>query len=156
MVRKFFEENWFRFLDDFGILLGIMGTSTTNLPFLDIMIDKTGTKIWMDLYNKSTDSKRYVPFTSNHPRSCLGSIPFCLATRICTIVEEENTKLKRLSELKTSLKQQKHSIALIENNIKRASQIQLNELRKPKEKGADDVIPFTSTHNPNNPNIFQS
>ena len=81
-----------------------MGTSTTNLPFLDIMIDKTGTKIWMDLYNKSTDSKRYVPFASNHPRRCLGSIPFCLATRICTIVEEENTKLKRLSELKTSLK----------------------------------------------------
>ena len=61
-----------------------------------------------------------------------------------------------MSELKTSLKQQKHSIALIENNIKRASQIQLNKLRKPKEKGADEVIPFISTHNPNNSNIFQS
>ena len=37
-----------------------MERNTTNLPFLD-MINKTGTKIWMDIYNKRTDSKRYVP-----------------------------------------------------------------------------------------------
>ena len=79
-----------------------MEKSTTNLPFLDIMINKTGTKIWMDIYNKPTDSKRYVPFTSNHPRSCLKNITFCLARRICAFAEEEETKLKRLSELKTS------------------------------------------------------
>ena len=70
-----------------------MEKSTTNLPFLDIMINKTGTKIWMDIYNKPTDPKRYVYFTSNHPRSCLRNIPFCLARRICAIVEEEETKL---------------------------------------------------------------
>ena len=95
-----------------------MERSTTNLPFLDIMINKTGTKIWMDIYNKPTDSKRYVPFSSNHPRSCLRNIPFCLARRICAIVEEEEAKLKRLSELKTSLRKQKYPIALIENSIK--------------------------------------
>ena len=61
-----------------------MERNTTNLPFLD-MINKTGTKIWMDIYNK------------------LRNIPFCLTRRICAIVEEEETKLKRLSELKTSL-----------------------------------------------------
>ena len=132
VVSKFFEENWFRFLDDCEILLNTklikpndlltilnqvnpnlqftMERSTTNLPFLDIMINKTGTKIWMDMYNKPTDSKRYVPFTSNHPRSCLRNIPFCLARRICAIVEEEETKLKRLSELKTSLRKQKYPI----------------------------------------------
>ena len=109
----------------------------------------------MDIYNKPTDSKRYVPFTSNHPRSCLQNVPIFLATGICTIVEEEGTKLKRLPELKTSLKQQKYPIALIENKIKRALQIPLNELREPKQKGAEEIIPFTSTHNPNTPNIFQ-
>ena len=82
-----------------------MERSTTNLPFLDIMINKTGTKIWIDIYNKPTDSKRYnMPFTSNCPRSCLRNIPFCLARRICAIAEEKETKLKRLSELKTSLR----------------------------------------------------
>ena len=90
----------------------------------------------MDIFNKPTDSKRYVLFPSNHPRRCLKNIPFCLARCICTTVEE-NTKLKRLSELKTSLKQQKYSIALIENSIKRTLQIPKNELRKPTEKGAE-------------------
>ena len=126
VVSKFFEENWFRFLDDCEILLNAklikpnnlrtilnqvnpnlqftMERSTIKLPFSDIMINKTGTKIWMDIYNKPTDSKRYVPFTSNHPRSCLRNIPFCFASRICAYVEEEETKLKRLSELTTSLK----------------------------------------------------
>ena len=89
------------------------------------MINKTGTKIWMDIYNKPTDSKRYVPFPSNHSRSCLRNIPFRVARRICTIVEED-TKLKRLLELKTLLKQQKYPIALTENSIKRALQIPLN------------------------------
>ena len=27
---------------------------------------KCGTKIWIDIYNKPTDSKRYVPFTFLH------------------------------------------------------------------------------------------
>ena len=92
-----------------------------------------------------------MPFTSNHPRSCLRNIPFCLAGRICAIVEEEETKLKWLSELKTSLRKQKYPIALIENSIKRALEVPLNELRKPKEKGREEIIRFVSTHNPNNP-----
>lgn len=76
-------------------------------------INKTGTKIWIDIYNEPTDSKRYVLFKWNPPRSCLGNIPYCLARGICVIVEE-NKKLKPLSEQKT-LKQQKHPIAPIEN-----------------------------------------
>ena len=124
-----------------------MERSTTNLPFLDIMINKTGTKIWMDIYNKSTNSESYVRFTSNHPGSCLRNIPFRLARRICTIAEEEDTKLKRLSELKQSLKQQKYLIALIENRMKRALQIALNELKKPEET-------FLFTHGLHNVNIF--
>ena len=77
-----------------------MEKSQTRLPFLDIIINKSGTKIWIDIYNKPTDSKRYVPFTSNHPRHCLTNIPFSLAKRICTSVENENVKRKRFKELK--------------------------------------------------------
>ena len=117
-----------------------MERSTTNLPFLDTVINKTGTKIWMDICNKPTDSKRYVPFTSNYARSCLRNIPFGLARGICAIVEVENTKVKRLSELKISLKQ--------------LYKISLNKLRKPKEKRTEEIIPFLSTHNPNNSNTF--
>ena len=176
VVSKFFEENWFRFLDHCEILLNTrlikpndllkilnqvnpslqftMERSTTSLPFLDIMINETVTKIWMNIYKKPTDSERYVRFRSNHLRSCLRNIPFCLARCICAIAEEEEAKLRRLSELKTSLREQQYPIALIENSIKRALQVPLNDLRKPNEKGREEIIPFVSTHNPNNPNIF--
>ena len=67
VANKFFEDNWFRFFDDREILLNTkliksndlltilnqaipnlqfaMKRSTTNLPFLNIMINKTGTEI---------------------------------------------------------------------------------------------------------------
>ena len=38
----------------------MMLRSTLNLPFLDI-INKTGTKIWMDIYSKPTDPKNRFP-----------------------------------------------------------------------------------------------
>ena len=42
----------------------------------------------------------------------------------------------------------------MQNSIKRALQILLNKPSKPKEKKTEETIPFLSTHNPNNPNIF--
>ena len=39
-----------------------MERSTINSPFLVTMINKTRTKVWIDVYKKPTDSKRYVPF----------------------------------------------------------------------------------------------
>ena len=84
-----------------------MEKSQTRLPFSDIMIKKSSTKICMNIYNKLKDSKRYVPFTSNHPWHCLTNIPFSLARRICTIVENENVKEKRFKELEKTLLEQK-------------------------------------------------
>ena len=119
VVSKFFEKHWFWFLNDCEILLSTkliepnelltllnqvnpnlqftMERSTTNLQFLDIMINKSRRKIRMDIYNKATYWKRYVPFTSNHLQSCLRNIPFPLTRHICTIVEEDNMKLKGFS-----------------------------------------------------------
>ena len=79
----------------------------------------------MDIYNKPADSKRYVPFTSNHRRHCLTNIPFSLARRICTIAENENVKEKRFKKLKNTLIEQKYSRSLIEASILRAKEIPL-------------------------------
>ena len=92
LTSKHFENSWFRFLGDCQIILKVnlikpehllsilnqinnniqftMEKSQIRLPFLDIMINKSGTKIWMDIYNKPTESKEYVPFMSSHPRHC--------------------------------------------------------------------------------------
>ena len=73
-----------------------MEVSDNNLPFLDILINKCDKKIWMDIYAKPTDAKRYVPFNSCHPKHCLKNIPFCLARRICTIVENTSVMNAKL------------------------------------------------------------
>ena len=86
----------------------------------------------MEIYNKPTDSKRYFPFISNHPRHCLTNLPLSLASRMGTIVENENVKAKRFKELKKPLLEQKYPRSLIEANILRAKEIPLEILRQPK------------------------
>ena len=125
-----------------------MERSQTRLPFLDIMINKSNTKNWMDIYNKTNRPKRHVPFTSNHLRHCLTNTPFSLARRICTIVENENVKEKRFKELKRTLLEQKYPKSLIEASILRAKEIPLEILRQPKTAKNEEIIPFTFTYNP--------
>ena len=71
-VSNYFEQNWKRFLDDCYIFLRLslikpsklldvvnsinpaiqftMETSDTQLPFLDIIINKEGKKVFIDIY----------------------------------------------------------------------------------------------------------
>ena len=104
-----------------------MEKSQTRLPFLDIMINKSGTKICMDIYNKPTDSR-----WSNHPWHCLRNIPFSLARRICTVDENENVKEKCFKELKRTLLEQKYPNSSIEASTLRAREIPPEILRQPK------------------------
>ena len=99
-------ENWKRFLDDCEILLKTEFIKPDDLltilnfvnndiqfskepndnkfPFLDILIIKPGKKVSMNIHSKPTDSKRYVSYLSNHPKTYLKNTPFCLAKRICS------------------------------------------------------------------------
>ena len=127
-VSNYFEENWKNFLDNCFIfsrlslikpneLLNVlnninpaiqvtMETSDTQLPFLDIIINKEGKKAFMDIYSKPTDSKWYVSFKSNHPRHCLKNIPFSFDRRICMIAEKDSLKEIMLKEVETLLLEQ--------------------------------------------------
>jgi len=131
-----------------------MEISENCLPFLDILINKEGSKIWMNLYSKPTDSKRYVPYNSNHPKHCIKNIPFCLARRICAIVEKSNVKSANLLELKQLLVSQKYPKKIVQKGIEKALNIPLKELRSKKDKTNNNILPFISTYNPNNYNLF--
>ena len=85
-----------------------MEKSRTSLPLLDIMINKSGTKTGMDIYSKPADSKRYVPFMLNDQRPCLTRIPFSLARRICTLIENKNVKEKCFKKLKKNITRTKN------------------------------------------------
>ena len=103
--RQYFVENWKRFIDDCQILLNTdlikpddlltilnsvnndiefsMKLNYNKLPFLEILIIKSDKIIWMNIYSKPTESKRYVSYLSNHPKPYLKNIPFSLRKQKC-------------------------------------------------------------------------
>ena len=108
----------------------------------------------MNIYSKPTDSKRYVSYRSNHLKPNLKNIPLCLARRICIIVENKNVRYMKLKELRTILKTQKYPKMVVEKGIEKALTIPQEQLRSEKLKRKDKILPFISTYNPNNPNMF--
>ena len=175
-IRQYFVENWKRFLDDCEIVLNTdlikpddlltilnsvnndiqfsMVLKGNKLPFLDILKTKSGKLIWMNIYSKPTDSKRYVSHLSNHPKPCLKYIPFCLARRICMIVENKNNRYTKLKELRTVSKTQKYPKMVVGKGTEKALAILQEQLRSEKLKKKDDILQFISTYNLNNPNAF--
>ena len=154
-VSNYFEQNWKIFLDDCFIFLRLslikpnelldvlnninpaiqftMETSDNQLPFLDVIINKEGKKVFMDFYSKPTDSKRYVSFKSNHPKHCLKNIPFSLARRLCMIAEKDSLKEIRLKQLETLLLDKHYPERIIKEGINKAFKIPQNKLRNVKE-----------------------
>ena len=128
-----------------------METSDTQLPFLDVMINKETKKVFMDIYSKPTNSKRYVSFKSNHPKYCLKNIPFSLARRICAIAEKDSIKEIKLKELKILLLEQHYPERIIKAGINKSLKILQNELKNVKEQEKKKILHFISTFNPNNP-----
>ena len=171
------SKNWSRYLDDCFIpipknllkpsdLLEILNSinpsiqftmeaDESQLPFLDILINKSNNnEIWMDIYHKETDTRRCVSYDSCHPKHCLTNIPYTLARRICTIVENEEKKKQRLSELKIILQNQSYPENSINIGFNKALNITQSELRKPKDKPDKNNLTFITTHNPNNKNVL--
>ena len=170
-------ENWKRYLDDcfiiwnqdlnklqeFKTLLNniddhiqfTMESSDKELPFLDILIIKNETTIETDIYFKPTDSKQYLLYTSCHPKHTKNNIPYNLARRICTIVSNTQTRDQRLDELRSILRKRRYPNTLIDTGIQKAKQMSTQELRRVRSKNEERVIPYVSTFNPKNAEMFQ-
>ena len=106
-----------------------MEYSKDQIVFLDILIKRNEKVIWMDLYHKSIDTQRCLPFTSNHSNYCKRNVLFCLERRICTIAE----KLKNLENSKSNLSKYHYPDSLIKQGFRKALSIPQKELRKPKK-----------------------
>ena len=89
-------------------------------------------------------------FGSSHPRHVKRSIPYNLARRICTIVSDEETRNQRLDELKTYLINQQYPYKLVEDGIKKASELDREELINPKPRNENNtqILPLVTTYNP--------
>jgi len=173
---EYIQKQWKRYLDDcfmfwerslsdlifFENILNSLHTdiifkiqqSSDQMPFLDIMVIKNGTKIVTDIYFKSTDSKQYLTFKSCHPKHTKANVPFSLARRVCTIVSDRNVLKSRLIELYDILIKRDYPIQIIKTGIVKALQIPRSNLLNGKEYTEENLIPFISTHNPKNRELF--
>ena len=132
-----------------------MEYSKDAIPFLDILIKRNNDKIWMDIYYKPADTHRCLPFSSNHPNHCKKNIPFTLARRICTIVENTVAKMKHLENLKMNFSKYQYPKQLTEFGINKTLSIPLQELRTPKAISNDNSLPSITTYNPNIPIVYE-
>ena len=126
-----------------------------ELPFLDILVKREGSNIITDIYHKPTDTKQYLHFKSCHPRHVKSNIPYNLARRVCSIIQNENLRTLRLNELKTALLKREYPLQLIEHGITKAKNLDMQTLRSPKEQTNKDNITFIETYNPNHQSISQ-
>ena len=78
-----------------------------------------------------------------------------MACRISTIVENTEAKMKHLENLKMNLSKYQYPKQLTEFGINKALSIPLQELRTPKTISNDNSLPFITTYNPNNPNVYE-
>ena len=124
------KQNYFRFLDevilfwkdfygDYNKFLEIINSLHINFKFtfyisriqttfLDIKLIKQDNFILTDIFYKTTDSHQYLHFHSTHPRHIKRNIPYCLAFRIIKIVNNNELRQQRLSELKQILNDLKY------------------------------------------------
>ena len=170
------QKNWLRYLDDcyinwiftdeklhkFHTLLNSLNTniestiekSTRQMLFLAILIHKDNDRRSTDIYYKTTDTHQYLDFTSNLPRHIKISIPYNLARRVCTIVDDDVTKNKRLKQLQQMLINRNYPRKIIQTGIDKAKALYQQDLRTVQEKKqTDNTVTLVTTFNPNNPSI---
>ena len=127
-IDRYIKENWLRYLDDcyikwiigeeglkqFHVFLNYLNPnikftikhSTKQQAFLNILVKKNNDILTTDINYKATDCIQYLDFTSNHLRHIKKNIPYNLARRMCTIVDDEETTDKTLEQLSQILTKQ--------------------------------------------------
>ena len=134
------------------------GSTTHRQYFLDLDISISGSKIVIDMFDKSCHN--FVPWQSCHPHGTKKNIPYSLALRIRTICDSEEDQNRRFINLRSYLSHLGYPSALIEDAITRTKLRDQGDLRKDSNstnnnaENEKSVLPFVHTYNPKNPNIF--
>ena len=86
------------------------------------------------------DTQRCLLFTFSHSNQCKRTIPFCLAQRICTIAENNATKLKNLENLKSNLLKYNYLDLLIKQGLQKSLSVPQKDIRKPKKLSNANIL----------------
>ena len=65
-------------------------------------------------------------------------------------------KLENLEKLKSNLSKNNYLDSLVKQRVHKALSIPQKDLQKPKKPLNENILPFITTFNPNNPNIYST
>ncbi len=114
---KLFVESFNSVHESFKFTYGL---SSHEIHFLDVTLFKSNKKIMSDIYYKPTDSFQYLHFYSHHPSHIKRNIPYCLAYRITRIVNSDDLRKQRLTELAHKLYALKYPKRLVQDALNKA------------------------------------
>ena len=128
--------------------------SRKEISFLDttVTLENNGT-LSTKLYTKATDRNAYLHFNSYHPVNQKENIPFgqfLRAKKICTKIEDREESFKFIEN---KFKLRGYPLKKLENQRKRANELNRADLLKAGKIRNERKIPFTTTYNTELPRI---
>ena len=120
--------------------------SLNSADFLDIIITKDDEGcIQTNLYCKPTDSHNYLLYSSEHPRHVLKGIPYSQFLRLRRICSIESEFLENCFMLSSHFIPRGYPKNLVMNALKRAQDLNRNELLNKDHLKKSSMEPNTST-----------
>jgi hypothetical protein len=130
--------------------------SDKEVPFLDSLVKKEGTKLHTDLYSKPTDSFDYLLYNSSHPQTCKDSIPysqFLRVRRVCTKLIDFDVHVTNMSR---HFLRRGYPIELLEEAAiaaRRQDRPTLLSIREGGAKGKNDDVFLITTYHPTDSSV---
>ena len=129
--------------------------SRSEIEFLDVMV-KLGTDgyIETDLFEKPTDSKSYLHFSSDHPSHMKKAIPYGLGLRMKRICTREDDYKKHRGNLKGRLLERGYPDSLVERELRKVDKVKRDTiLTSRKNRDVQQRVPLALTYSRYLPNI---
>ena len=125
-----------------------MGSSPTEINFLDVTVKRNGDKVKTDFFCKATDTHRFFYSQSFHRNVHQKSIAYGQAIRIKRIPSTEDNLGIRFDQLKQRLVAQGYKEHQVESEIKSVHSIERSSLFGKPEKLTDNHITPITQHHP--------
>lgn len=117
-----------------------------SLPFLDIALSIEGDHICTSVHYKPTDTHSYLLYDSCHPPACKNAIPFSQflrLRRLCSCDEDYHAKAL---EMRTFFLARDYPASVVDNAMKKASNINRNTLLHQTPRSPEHKIPLVLTY----------
>lgn len=107
-------------------------SSTKTVSFLDVLVTIQNGTLQTTLYRKPTDTRQYLHYNSNHPKSCRNAIPLGQALRIRRICSEQTDYISCLNEMCQDFSNRGYPRSLLNETYKKTEDLPRTLEIKPK------------------------